>query len=406
MKKIDFRLLSLAVLLLAPPINFYLNAILQYGLGMQSISMYVYIIIALFGVYSYRYFRALDKFSAYLFVFLLIGFLFAAMIGGSKLLISSDFNPLESPFLQVFLYCFPLYILTKTCTDYEKALNYLYNFAVFNLLLFFPSYYFSQLYLTAFKIEYMSISYNLLVALCVCIDMSWNKRKLILSLLTIACLMFIVIIGSRGAALSAILYILLLLIVKYRAGEKKGVLGVVLAAVVVIAIFGSRYLSGVNSLIDSGEIYSRNLSKLDDNTLFSHGDRDYIQNVIEAGLDENIFGYGLLGDRIIFQNRHFSSVYSHNILLEMRADFGVLIGPLIFALFLLRLISSFFHFKGYKRDFLVIMIPAGFIKLWFSSSFLISPEFFCLLALVLSQKNKRDRRTTSAVCHDERATAV
>ena len=252
----------------------------------------------------------------------------------------------------------------------------------------------------------MSISYNALVALCICICMSWNKRNLLLLLLAAVSFLLLILIGSRGAALSAILYIVLFLIIRYRGGEKKGVFLVALATVVVVAIFGSSYQSRVNSLIDSGDIYSRNFTKLDDNTLFSYSDRDEIRNVIEAGLDDNIFGYGLLGDRIIFKKQHFTGVYAHNILLEMSADFGVLIGPLIFALFLLRLISSFFHFKGYKRDFLVIMIPAGFIKLLFSSSFLISPEFFCLLALVLSQKNKRDRRTTSVVCHDERATAV
>ena len=227
MKNFDFKILSLAVLLLAPPINYYLNTVLQYGLGLPSISKYVYIIIALFGLHSYRYFNKLDRTSVLLFFFLVFGFLIAAIIGGLGLLISSDYNPLESPFLQVFLYCVPLYILTKTCIDFQKTLDYLFYFAFFNLILFIPSYYYSQLYLSALNVDYMSVSYNVLVALCICIGVSWNKKKLLPAIIAIASLLLLIVVGSRGASFSALMYILLLLIVKYMDGEKKMVLTVI-----------------------------------------------------------------------------------------------------------------------------------------------------------------------------------
>lgn len=393
MKNFDFKILSLAVLLLAPPINYYLNTVLQYGLGLPSISKYVYIIIALFGLHSYRYFNKLDRTSVLLFFFLVFGFLIAAIIGGLGLLISSDYNPLESPFLQVFLYCVPLYILTKTCVDFQKTLDYLFYFAFFNLILFIPSYYYSQLYLSALNVDYMSVSYNVLVALCICIGVSWNKKKLLPAIIAIASLLLLIVVGSRGASFSALMYILLLLIVKYMDGEKKMVLTVIFITILLTVSLGGYYFSEVSSLIDSGDLFSRNLYKLDDNSFFSHDDRDEIRKVIETGLDKNFLGYGLLGDRIIFQNEHFEGVYAHNMLLEMRADFGIIVGPILFAVFFVKLVTSFFYLGGLKRDFLIIMIPAGFIKLWFSGSFLVSPDFYCLLALLINLKDIRRKRT-------------
>lgn len=393
MKNFDFKILSLAVLLLAPPINYYLNTVLQYGLGLPSISKYVYIIIALFGLHSYRYFNKLDRTSVLLFFFLVFGFLIAAIIGGLGLLISSDYNPLESPFLQVFLYCVPLYILTKTCIDFQKTLDYLFYFAFFNLILFIPSYYYSQLYLSALNVDYMSVSYNVLVALCICIGVSWNKKKLLPAIIAIASLLLLIVVGSRGASFSALMYILLLLIVKYMDGEKKMVLTVIFITILLTVSLGGYYISEITNLIDSGDLFSRNLSKLDNDSFFSHDDRDEIKQVIEVGLDKNFLGYGLLGDRIIFQNENFKGVYAHNILLEMRADFGIIVGPILFAVFFVKLVTSFFYLGGLKRDFLIIMIPAGFIKLWFSGSFLVSPDFYCLLALLINLKDIRRKRT-------------
>lgn len=387
MKKNDSKALSLAILLLGPPINYYLNTILQYGFGMSSISMYAYIIIALFGLNSYRYFHKLDRTSLLLFVLLVFGFILAAWIGGASLLLSSDLNPLESPLLQVFLYCVPLYILTKTTVDFQKTLDYLFYFGFFNLILFIPSYYYSRLYLTAINVDYMSISYNVLVALCICIGFSWDKKKKLPALIAVLNLLFLIVVGSRGASLSALMYLCILMVLKFVGGEQKKVLIIASIAIFVIISLGGYYFNEVTSHIDSGDLFSRNLYKLEEKSFFSHADRDEIRKVIEAGLDMNFLGYGLLGDRIIFLNEHFKGLYAHNILLEMRADFGVILGPILFVIFFIKLVLSFFCLSGFKRDFLVIMIPAGFIKLWFSGSYIITPEFYCLLALLVSWKD-------------------
>ena len=387
MKSFDIKSFSLALLLMAPPINYYLNTVLQYGFGLPTISAFAYVFMAVVGAYSYRYVKQIDRAGGIIFTLLVIGLPLAALLGGFNMVISPDLNPLDSPLLLVFLYCFPLYILTSTINDFGKAFDYLYYFAIFNIVLFIPSYYYSQLLMSALRVDYMSISYNVLIAICVCLGVSWDKKKWLPAIIAIASILLLIVVGSRGASLSVLIYIVLLLITKLIGGEKKMVFVISAIAVVAVLAFGSYYYNEVTSLIDSGEMYSRNLSKLADSSFFSHDDRNEIKTVIERGIDSNPFGYGLLGDRIIMQNEHYEGVYAHNILLELRADFGILLGPAIFILLLLKMFVSYRRLDGYRKDFLVMLIPAGFIKLLFSGSFLIEPAFYCLLALVFCKEN-------------------
>lgn len=387
MKSFDIKSFSLALLLMGPPINYYLNTVLQYGFGLPTISAFAYVFMAVVGAYSYRYVKQIDRAGGIIFTLLVIGLPLAALLGGFNMVISPDLNPLDSPLLLVFLYCFPLYILTSTINDFGKAFDYLYYFAIFNIVLFIPSYYYSQLLMSALRVDYMSISYNVLIAICVCLGVSWDKKKWLPAIIAIASILLLIVVGSRGASLSVLIYIVLLLITKLIGGEKKMVFVISAIAVVAVLAFGSYYYNEVTSLIDSGEMYSRNLSKLADSSFFSHDDRNEIKTVIERGIDSNPFGYGLLGDRIIMQNEHYEGVYAHNILLELRADFGILLGPAIFILLLLKMFVSYRRLDGYRKDFLVMLIPAGFIKLLFSGSFLDEPAFYCLLALVFCKEN-------------------
>lgn len=388
MKSFDSKSFSLALLLMGAPINYYLNTILQLGFGLPTISMFSYGLMALVGAYSYRYFSKLNRIGLIIFAILILGFPIAALLGGFEMLVAPDFNPLDSPLLLVFLYCFPLYILTSAISDFGKALDYLYYFAFFNIVLFIPSYYYSQLSLSALRVDYMSISYNALIAICVCLGVSWDKKKWLPAILTIVSILLLIVVGSRGASLSVLVYIALLLITKLVGGERKRVFVALSIFVVALLALGSYYYNEVTNLIDSGELYSRNLAKLDDSSFFSHDDRDEIKAVIERGIDKTPFGYGILGDRIIMKNEHYEGVYAHNLLLELRSDFGILLGPVIFLLLLVKMFLAFRRLDGTRKDFLVMLIPAGFLKLLFSGSFLIEPAFYCLLALIFGKESK------------------
>lgn len=387
MKRIDKTALFLTCLLFVPPINYYLNTILQYGFGIQSVSAIVYIVLAFIGILSYKFILfGKNKGSIGLVLFLAIGFFVARVIGGKSLLITNDYNPIESPLLMVFLYCVPVFILARECGNYDYLLKYMYYAAIINLVLFLPGYYFAQQYLSALRVDYMSMSYNVLLALCTCLSYSWEHKKVLSAVLAIASLILLVVVGSRGASLSAILYVCLLFMTKFSGGEKKKAIIIGIACIILAFLVSGTLIDKISSLINSGDLYSRNLNLLEGNAFLGHDSRIKIRNIICQGISENPLGYGLLGDRIIMQLHNFEGVYAHNILLEFIADFGIIIGPLLLFVILYKLASSLKKPNSTYRDLLFIMIPAGFVKLLFSGSYLVCPEFYFMISLLFIKK--------------------
>lgn len=388
MKRIDKNALYLTSLLFVPPINYYLNTILQYGFGYKSISAIVYAVLAFVGILAYKDIsRQKGKGTIGVVIFLIIGFFVAWAIGGTKLLVTEDFNPLESPLLMVFLYCVPIFILTREGCNYDKLLEYMYYASIANLALFLPGYYFAQNYLTALRVDYMSMSYNALLAFCTCLSYSWKHKKLLSAVLAVACLILLVVVGSRGASLSALLYVLLLFFTKFSGGEKKKAITIGALCGILVFLLSDSFADRITSLLDSGDMYSRNLNLLESNAFLGHDSRIEIQKTIYQGMSENPFGYGLLGDRIIMRMQNFEGVYAHNILLEFLADFGIIIGPLFLLLIFYKVALSLKQPNCIQRDLLFLMIPAGFIKLWFSGSYLLCPEFYFLISLLFGKAN-------------------
>lgn len=386
MKRIDKKAFSLAALLFVPSINYYLNTILQYGFGFKSISVIVYAILAFIGILAYKKFSSQQgRGTIGVVIFLIIGFFVAWVIGGTELLVTEDFNPIESPLLMVFLYCVPIFILIRECKNYGILLKYMYYASIVNLALFLPGYYFAQNYLSALRVDYMSMSYNVLLAFCTCLSYSWEQKKILSAVLAVASLILLVVVGSRGASLSAIMYVCLLFMTKFSGGEKKKAIIIGISCCILVILLSDFFTTKITSLLNSDKMYSRNLSLLENNVFWGHDSRIEIQKIIYQGISENPFGYGLLGDRIIMRMQNFEGVYAHNILLEFLADFGIIIGPLLLLLIFYKIVLSVKQPNCIQRDLLFLIIPAGFIKLWFSGSYLVCPEFYFMISLLFGK---------------------
>ena len=202
-----------------------------------------------------------------------------------------------------------------------------------------------------------------------------------------ASLILLFVVCSIGASLSAIIYVCLLFITKFSGGEKKKAILIGLSCVTLAFLLSDSLADKITLMLDSGEMYSRNLSLLEGNAFLGHDSRIEIQKSIYQGISENPFGYGLLGDRIIMQSQHFHGVYAHNILLEFMADFGIIVGPLLVLIILFKLALSVKQPNCTQRDLLFLMIPAGFIKLWFSGSYLVCPEFYFMISYLFFKQS-------------------
>jgi len=134
----------------------------------------------------------------------------------------------------------------------------------------------------------------------------------------------------------------------------------------------------LNEYLNGHGIYSRTLLQLSKDTVYLSG-RDIIyENTIIEIKNNLLFGIGLTGDRII------NGTYSHNIVLEILATFGVLIGTiLIVTLIIIIMYSIFFAKNEYLQRLALIYFSYTIPMLMVSRTFWTQVEFWVLLAICI-----------------------
>ncbi|NLC26517.1 MAG: polysaccharide deacetylase family protein [Fastidiosipila sp.] len=144
--------------------------------------------------------------------------------------------------------------------------------------------------------------------------------------------------------------------------RKKRILLVSLLAIVLIAVVVLIALSN-----------SRNLQLLLSKNFLNDGGRGKLYGMVIRALRESpIFGLGLFGDRPVV-NQKFVWGYSHNIILELMVDFGIILGLLLIIAYAYISVQMIFKEKNRKRSEWFIAFFAVSLGLLFSSSFWLTP---------------------------------
>ena len=107
--------------------------------------------------------------------------------------------------------------------------------------------------------------------------------------------------------------------------------------------------------------------------------RDELQGFLLQKLNSNNGeGFGLLADRL-------EVGFAHNIFVELWYDYGYVLGSIIVGVYLLLIVLLIVKAKQNKTRILVILFfTASFVKLLFSSSFIVDGYFFFLIGLCIS----------------------
>ena len=99
-----------------------------------------------------------------------------------------------------------------------------------------------------------------------------------------------------------------------------------------------------------------------------------------AGINKSpIIGYGMWGDRPIVNG------FVHNIFIEFLCSYGYFFGSLLFVILVGFICKSVFrkHYDTLIHEMILVSIPAGFINLLFSGSYLTNIWFFFLVGLLI-----------------------
>ena len=395
--KITRRLSTIVVLMmLLPSFNFYLSNILQVW-GVNSFVVIIYgalLLMMIYGVYIGGKYSLIKKSAIVISVILvLMGFLSYFIYGDAigQRLIRSDFHILYSELLYLLIFSIPALLITSAVRDWDMVVNTLIKFSPLIVVMALYAW-----YLVGFRtwgeesMNYMTLSYHVLTAGCVCIAVSFTGFKPVYWIASLVFMFIMIGSGCRGALVCVILFVILLLVrrvsINPHSKSSRLIRLACILLVVSLPILYTKFFTNIANMFEKIGITSRVIETLEESEFLSSDSRENIRNAIMEGIRENPFGYGLYGDRYVTIGYYQGGAeYAHNIFFEFLADFGVFLGPLFF-LFIIQLCYKIFRRNnetnvGYA---LILLFPAGFAKFFFSSSYLINLDFFIFVGFLLS----------------------
>lgn len=200
--------------------------------------------------------------------------------------------------------------------------------------------------------------------------------------------------GSRGAFICLCVFLILYLFFK-----KGKITYKIAAGAGIVAAGGTLYLLYnemvllLNLVLERVNIQSRTLQMLISGETMDDSGRSRIYQLIWSAIKENpVLGYGAFGDRQ-FIAPQYNWGYSHSILYELMADFGIPLGILILVLLVVWSLLSIVKCKNKLMLYVMMILFSMSARLLISNTFWGDPYFWMLLAaLVLNLKMKKRRK--------------
>lgn len=392
------RQLSMIVvmMIIIPSFNFYLNNILLV-LGKGSLVILIYgvlLLLMLYGIYIGSKYHLIKKSAVVISAVLAFMAFFSYLMYGDAIgdrLIRPDFHILYSELLYLIIFALPALLVASAARDWDLVVDKLIKIAPLIVAMAFYSW-----YLVGFRtwgddsMNYMTLSYHVLTAGCICLAVSFTGVKPVYWIATLAFLFIMIGSGCRGALVCVFLFIVLLLIRQISVCPHSKTsrfikIGFILLMVSLPTLYMTVF-SNVANIFEQIGINSRVIESLQDNEFLSSNSRDNIRNAVLKGISDNPFGYGLYGDRYVtIKYYEKGSEYAHNILFEFLADYGVFLGPIILLVIIYLCYKCFHIYKGTNTGLaLLLLVPDGFFKLFFSNSYLTDFLFFVFIGFLLS----------------------
>jgi len=236
----------------------------------------------------------------------------------------------------------------------------------------------------------MTYGYNLLIPACIaffCFIRYLKVRWLFYEIVFFMCML---LRGSRASVLCLMVFMAL----AYLMIQKEDKKGEKLTRLILVLLIGIIFLIRFNdiiSLLSNTFPSSRTLALLASDIDYDSGRAD-IQSLFWEKIKLHPFKFnGIFADRIYFSNwervAYDMTNYPHNFIVELFFQFGIPLGIIFFTLIVLGIVQSILCSNKIKNAellcFVLVMLVAGFIKLFFSASYLVSVEFYLLIGICI-----------------------
>lgn len=227
----------------------------------------------------------------------------------------------------------------------------------------------------------MTLSYYMLLPTILYMNKFLDKISLKNGIILLISLIVILALGSRGAIMCTGVFVILKLVKSInKITYAKIFLYLIIFSLTIVGIlYFDKMLIYVYRFLLKRGINSRTIVLfLKDEVYLSGRDRIY-EDVIKATLAKPLFGIGLAGDRVATYGYQ-----SHNVFIEILANFGMVFGVFIVLAILYIVIKSLSCKETEKYNMITIWVSIGFVHLLVSSSYLIDFKFWIFIGLALS----------------------
>lgn len=235
----------------------------------------------------------------------------------------------------------------------------------------------------------MAASYGLMPHLLLVLFHAMKTPKILNIAVSSVGIFLIMSFGSRGPLVCTLLFIAiyLLFIKKYKYPSLSKTI------IVIVLIISSVYL---NQFVEFMQIFtqqigmsSRVFDKAEQGAFLNYQDssgRDEISEKLLAALfNNNGFGFGIGGDRVICGS------YAHNLAVELWVSYGIYIGSVLLIVMIIIFGRGLILAPTEdERIFLWILLFCGFFKLFLSGTYLDEPYLFLALGYAINLKRNNE----------------
>ena len=238
----------------------------------------------------------------------------------------------------------------------------------------------------------MSAAYYTLPSVMYLIHWTFEHKKIHNYVAVVLGFVLMLAFGTRGPILALLIFLAISILIST---FKSRSIFVKLFFLIVISFFV--FVLSVESILLN---LSKRLSELFEDAgfsvrimdLFIEGEiahssgRDLLSEQILEKISQNpIIGYGFMGDRPIL------GFYVHNIILELWCSFGVILGSVFILLMtVIPLKASIKKHDKIISNFIIMLFCMVFVKLMFTSSYVVEPYLFLMLGISVNNLRRKD----------------
>lgn len=273
-------------------------------------------------------------------------------------------------------------------SDYKKLLKWLTVMAYVGIITAFLTDIIRVFVTTMKSDDDMNFAYYLCLFTCF-LMIKYVREHKVLDLILMALGIFLVLFsGTRGPVVCLLVSFSLYFITNKNSNATKLIIMFLCVFVWILLYTGllQNIIRSVSHSMGQLGFSTRIFDYASSNMLSDSSGRDELQSLCWRAIRKSpIMGKGLGYDRVILNES-----YCHNLIIEMFLSFGVPLGITFIGLIVISLLKGLKSVSGEYRFICAWLIGVVVVRLMFSSSFLLLPEFYIMIGILIAHEKEKE----------------